>query len=64
MRLQTTKEIRTTMHIQHHPLTMRIRLLPRPIIALHLNPFAFQVTLLTTPLPPCLTTNALYASLA
>lgn len=64
MRLQTAKKVRTTMHIEHHPLTMRIGLLPRPIIAPHLNPFTFQVVLLTAPLPPCLPTHALDASLS
>jgi hypothetical protein len=63
MCLQTTKKERTAVHVQHDPLTTRIRLLPRPIIAFHLNPFTFQVSLLTAPLPPCLSTHALYASL-
>lgn len=36
---------------------MRIRLRPRPIITLHLNPFTFQIPLLAAPLPPRLSTN-------
>lgn len=63
MRLQAPKKVRTTMHVQHYPLTMRIRLLSRPIIALHLYPFTFKIALRTAPLPPCPSTNALDASL-
>lgn len=63
MRLQTTKKVRATMYIEHHPPTVCIRLLPRFIITLHLNPFALQISLVTTPLPPRLPSNAFDTSL-
>ena len=51
------------MHIQHDPLAMGIGLLSRLVIALHLNPFTLELTLLTTPLPPCLAPNTFDSSL-
>lgn len=64
MRLQTTKIIRTAMHIQHNPFAVRIGLFSSAIVALHLNPFATQIPIGTAPLPPSLPTDSLDPSLA
>lgn len=59
MLIHTSKEIGTTMHIQHHPLPTVPRLLPLMIVRSHLNPFCSQLTPRSSPLPPRLSSNLL-----
>ena len=60
MRINTPKEIRTTMHVQYNTVStgmMRFPdLLPLIVLTPHLNPFTIKVSHGSTPLPPILPT--------
>ena len=52
MRIDTAKEIRTTMHIEHDPPAALIRALSGTIVALHLDPLRLEILHGAPPLPP------------
>lgn len=63
MRLNAAKEIRTTMHIQHHTVSTSevslSNLLFLIVFTAHFNPFASKAFRRSTPLPPLLPTHSL-----
>jgi len=57
MLIHATKEVGTTMHIQHDSLALLPTRLPLRVIPPHLNPFSLECAAFPPPLPPFLPPN-------